>query len=110
MSEGEYISDWDIDFDDDIDNFWDDNIIVNEHPYRNSSRFNRLKNRKGRDKAGRKKALSKDIENIKAENKLKKKGDTCICPMCKQEFIKSSYQQVFDCPECHDKYHTLRYR
>ena len=39
-------------------------------------------------------------------NKNKKIGDNCICPICKNEFIKSHYAQAFCCNECKVKYHN----
>lgn len=41
-------------------------------------------------------------------NKEAKVGDTCVCPSCRTEFVKGSYQQVF-CKskrgtKCKDKY------
>ena len=63
-----------------------------------------------RDKAGRKKHLSKEIEKVRADNKVKAVLEICICPICKCRFNKMVYQQVFCSPKCHDKYHNLRYK
>ncbi len=42
------------------------------------------------------------------QNKEAKVGDTCICPSCGQQFIKSSYQQAFcktkSGTKCKDRY------
>ena len=38
------------------------------------------------------------------ENKKKKVGETCICPICGEEFVKKQYSQAFCCGQCKDKY------
>lgn len=38
------------------------------------------------------------------ENKSKKVDDICICPSCKVEFNKRTYQQVFCGQSCKDGY------
>lgn len=43
-------------------------------------------------------------------NKDKKKGDKCICPICKCEFTKTHYAQAFCCNECKVKYHNDKQR
>ena len=42
------------------------------------------------------------------ENKEKKVGEVCICPICKNEFIKKQYAQSFCCNECKVKFHNDR--
>lgn len=48
------------------------------------------------------------MKKIYKINKEKKVGDTCVCPSCGTEFVKSHYQQAF-CKskpktQCKDKY------
>lgn len=48
------------------------------------------------------------IKVIYQTNKAAKVGDTCVCPSCFEEFVKTNYQQVF-CKtkkgtRCKDKY------
>lgn len=38
------------------------------------------------------------------ENKSKKTGETCICPVCGSAFTKRQWSQAFCCKECKDKY------
>lgn len=47
-------------------------------------------------------------KRIYLDNKEKKTGETCICPVCKTEFIKKQYSQAFCCKECRDKFHNDR--
>lgn len=37
-------------------------------------------------------------------NKSAKVGETIVCPICKETFVKKSYQQAFCCGTCKDKY------
>ena len=38
------------------------------------------------------------------ENKSKKVGEMCVCPICGDNFIKKQWQQAFDSITCKDKY------
>ena len=37
-------------------------------------------------------------------NKLLKVGDTCVCPICGETFVKRQWQQAFDSIYCKEKY------
>lgn len=50
------------------------------------------------------------MKKIYLENKKKKIGDVCICPICKKEFTKTQYAQAFCCNECKVKYHNKKQR
>lgn len=41
-------------------------------------------------------------------NKEKKVGETCTCPICKEEFVKKHYAQAFCCNDCKIKFHNDR--
>lgn len=43
-------------------------------------------------------------------NKAKKSGEKCICPICNNEFIKAHYAQAFCCNTCKVKFHNDRQR
>ena len=38
------------------------------------------------------------------ENKKKKVGEICTCPICGEVFIKKQYSQAFCCGQCKDRY------
>ena len=42
--------------------------------------------------------------DIYLENKKKKVGETCVCPICLEKFVKRQYSQAFCCGQCKDKY------
>lgn len=50
------------------------------------------------------------MKKIYLENKKKKIGDVCICPICKKEFTKTHYAQAFCCNEHKVKYHNNNQR
>lgn len=84
---------------------WEDNCIC-EDEYEYNYTFN--KQRPKPIGVYRKKKLSESIEKLKSININKKKYSHCYCPMCKREFIKKSYQQIFCSNKCRIKYHNKR--
>lgn len=45
-------------------------------------------------------------KKIYTQNKSKKVGETCICPICKKEFVKKHYAQAFCSNDCKVKFHN----
>ena len=43
-------------------------------------------------------------KSLYLENKSKKVGETCTCPICGDEFVKRQWQQAFDSQYCKEKY------
>ena len=51
--------------------------------------------------------MARKISKRKAlylENKSKKVGETCTCPICGDKFVKRQWQQAFDSRYCKDKF------
>lgn len=106
MSEAEAL----YDMEDEFDDSWKyDRPGYYEYVHR-THKCKKTKSYINRDKAGRKATLNTDIENLRTANKEAVVKSECVCPICKRPFIKRTYQQTFCSGECHDKYHTLRYK
>ena len=43
-------------------------------------------------------------KSLYLENKSKKVGETCTCPICGDTFVKLQWQQAFDSRYCKDKF------
>lgn len=45
-------------------------------------------------------------KHIYNQNKIKKVGESCMCPICRKKFVKKHYAQAFCSNDCRVKFHN----